>query len=75
MLNFKALKSATTPDTRARLFTFSGSGSNLTLLQVTIQRLGLRLHMCADTMTAVGVFIGDLVEVFKPPSEHQYDLH
>jgi autophagy-related protein 2 len=53
-LNFKALKSAKTPDTR-----------------VMIQQLGLRLHLCADTMSAISAFISDLVVLFNPPPEHQ----
>ncbi|KAJ3787784.1 hypothetical protein GGU10DRAFT_134981 [Lentinula aff. detonsa] len=54
VVNFKALKSATTSDTR-----------------VLIQNLGLRLHLCADTMGAIGVFISDLVMALKPLAEHQ----
>ncbi|KAE9409647.1 hypothetical protein BT96DRAFT_953466 [Gymnopus androsaceus JB14] len=53
-LNFRALKSAKTPDTR-----------------VVIPHLGLRLHLCADTMSAIGLFISDLVAAFNPPLEHQ----
>ncbi|KAJ3809145.1 hypothetical protein F5876DRAFT_44505 [Lentinula aff. lateritia] len=54
VLDFKALKSATAPDTR-----------------VVIQNLGLRLHLCADTMSAISVFISDLVTALNPTSEHQ----
>ncbi|KAJ4487878.1 hypothetical protein J3R30DRAFT_861953 [Lentinula aciculospora] len=39
--------------------------------KVVIQNLGLRLHLCADTMSAIGVFISDLITALKPPSEHQ----
>ncbi|KAF5377015.1 hypothetical protein D9757_007710 [Collybiopsis confluens] len=35
-----------------------------------IRRFVLRLHLCADTMSAIGDFISDLVSEFQPPSEH-----
>ncbi|KAH7871768.1 uncharacterized protein C8R40DRAFT_529797 [Lentinula edodes] len=39
--------------------------------RVVIQNLGLRLHLCADTMSAISVFISDLVTALNPTSEHQ----
>ncbi|KAJ3725873.1 hypothetical protein C8R42DRAFT_575547 [Lentinula raphanica] len=38
---------------------------------IVIQKLGLRLHLCADTMGTIGDLIGDLVTTLKRPSEEQ----
>ncbi|THU88398.1 hypothetical protein K435DRAFT_969064 [Dendrothele bispora CBS 962.96] len=38
-------------------------------MRIMIDRLGLRLHLCADTMAAVSLFINDLVSVFNPPPQ------
>ncbi|KAH9951459.1 hypothetical protein B0H21DRAFT_719094 [Amylocystis lapponica] len=35
--------------------------------RVTIGRADLRLHFCADTLTALGSFISDLTSAFSPP--------
>ena len=35
-------------------------------LQVMIERIGLRLHLCADTGAAMGAFFQDLASQFKP---------
>ncbi|EIW60338.1 uncharacterized protein TRAVEDRAFT_63914 [Trametes versicolor FP-101664 SS1] len=35
--------------------------------RLLIEQGDLRLHMCADTMGALGAFIGDLSSAFKPP--------
>ncbi|KAI5899365.1 uncharacterized protein SCHCODRAFT_02483354 [Schizophyllum commune H4-8] len=35
--------------------------------QVMIERIGLRLHLCADTGAAMGAFFQDLAAQFKPP--------
>jgi autophagy-related protein 2 len=42
-------------------------------LQVVIDRVNLRLHLCADTMTAVTLFAGHLSAAFNPPDEEQYE--
>ncbi|KAH9946106.1 uncharacterized protein BXZ73DRAFT_86295 [Epithele typhae] len=36
-------------------------------IRLFIDRGDLRLHMCADTMAAVGAFGGDLASAFRPP--------
>ncbi|KAL1694660.1 hypothetical protein GGG16DRAFT_46816 [Schizophyllum commune] len=35
--------------------------------QAMIERIGLRLHLCADTGAAMGAFFQDLASQFKPP--------
>ncbi|KDQ33527.1 hypothetical protein PLEOSDRAFT_22057 [Pleurotus ostreatus PC15] len=37
--------------------------------QVTIERIGIRIHLCADTLTAITTFASDLTSVFSPPGE------
>ncbi|KIY72189.1 hypothetical protein CYLTODRAFT_418166 [Cylindrobasidium torrendii FP15055 ss-10] len=38
-------------------------------IKVTIERIGLRLHLCADTGSALAAFIGDMTAAFQPPPE------
>ncbi|KAK7467202.1 autophagy-related protein 2 [Stygiomarasmius scandens] len=40
-------------------------------MRILIDGLRLRLHLCADTVSAVSLFISDLVSVFNPPPEEQ----
>ncbi|KAF5373651.1 hypothetical protein D9758_000606 [Tetrapyrgos nigripes] len=40
-------------------------------MRIMIDSLILRLHLCADTMTAISLFISDLVPVFSSPAEEQ----
>jgi hypothetical protein len=37
--------------------------------QVVVDRAGFRLHLCADTLTALTAFVGHLVSAFQPPAE------
>ncbi|KAJ7235449.1 hypothetical protein B0H12DRAFT_1141515 [Mycena haematopus] len=39
---------------------------------VLIDRVGLRLHLCADSLIAVTEFVTDLLSSFKPASEHEF---
>ncbi|KAJ7709834.1 hypothetical protein B0H17DRAFT_915352 [Mycena rosella] len=39
---------------------------------VLVDRVGLRLHICADSLTAVGEFAKDLASSFKPPSDEEF---
>jgi hypothetical protein len=43
------------------------------LVQVAINRINLRLHLCADTMTAVTSFTADLNAAFNRSDDEQYD--
>ncbi|KAF7363504.1 GP-PDE domain-containing protein [Mycena sanguinolenta] len=57
-------------------FTFTNSrASSSPDTSVLIDRVGLRLHLCADSLTAVTEFANDLVSSFKPVSEHDFILH
>ncbi|KAK0210826.1 hypothetical protein DFS33DRAFT_1458619 [Desarmillaria ectypa] len=40
-------------------------------MKVTVDHVGLRLHLCADTLGELIVFVGDLASAFKPPAEQQ----
>ncbi|KAJ6502482.1 hypothetical protein C8R45DRAFT_818480 [Mycena sanguinolenta] len=52
-------------------FTSSRASSSPDTL-VLIDRVGLRLHLCADSLTAVTEFANDLVSSFKPVNEHDF---
>ncbi|KAJ7111548.1 hypothetical protein C8R43DRAFT_1041373 [Mycena crocata] len=39
---------------------------------VLVDRVGLRLHLCADSLTAVAEFAKDLIASFQPPSEEEF---
>lgn len=43
-------------------------------IQVLIDRVGLRLHLCADSLAAVTEFAKDLASSFKPPLSEE-DLY
>ncbi|KAJ7285766.1 hypothetical protein C8J57DRAFT_1168465 [Mycena rebaudengoi] len=36
---------------------------------VLVERIGLRLHLCADSLTAITDFAKDLISAFKPPDD------
>lgn len=74
VLSFKALKSATAPDTRVRIYVSTCLNVIPKCYQVVIQNLGLRLHLCADTMSAISVFVSDLITALNPTLEHQYGI-
>ncbi|KAK0459804.1 uncharacterized protein EV420DRAFT_1629183 [Desarmillaria tabescens] len=40
-------------------------------MKVIVDHVGLRLHLCADTLEELIAFIGDLTSAFKPPTEQQ----
>lgn len=40
-------------------------------IKVTVDHVGLRLHLCADTLGELIAFVGDLVSTFKAPTEQQ----
>jgi hypothetical protein len=40
--------------------------------QVKIDRVGLRVHLCADSLAAITAFSGDITSVFKTPGEDRY---
>ncbi|KAJ7097870.1 hypothetical protein B0H15DRAFT_823078 [Mycena belliarum] len=39
---------------------------------VVVDRVGLRLHICADSLTAVTEFAQDLASSFKPPDDEEF---
>ncbi len=36
-----------------------------------MDHVGLRLHLCADTLGELIAFVGDLTSAFNPPTERQ----
>ncbi|KAG7092576.1 hypothetical protein E1B28_008923 [Marasmius oreades] len=46
------------------------SNKKISDMKVTIDQVGIRLHLCADTMAAVTAFIDDLVSAFTPVENH-----
>ncbi|KAK0197033.1 hypothetical protein F5146DRAFT_1013780 [Armillaria mellea] len=40
-------------------------------MKVTMDHVGLRLHLCADTLGELIAFVGDLTSAFNPPTEQQ----
>lgn len=40
--------------------------------QVKVDRVGLRVHLCADSLAAITAFAGDLTTIFKPPGDDLY---
>ncbi|SJL00469.1 uncharacterized protein ARMOST_03782 [Armillaria ostoyae] len=40
-------------------------------MKVTVDHVGLRLHLCADTLGELIAFVGDLTSAFNPPTERQ----
>ncbi|RDX56759.1 hypothetical protein OH76DRAFT_1395891 [Lentinus brumalis] len=41
--------------------------------RLLVDQGNIRLHMCADTMSALGAFIGDLSSAFKPPAAESFE--
>ncbi|KAL4267314.1 Autophagy-related protein 2 [Pleurotus pulmonarius] len=37
--------------------------------QITVDRIGIRIHLCADTLTAITAFASDLTSTFNPPGK------
>lgn len=40
-------------------------------MKVTVDHVGLRLHLCADTLGELIAFVSDLTSAFNPPAERQ----
>ncbi|KAF7294875.1 GP-PDE domain-containing protein [Mycena indigotica] len=45
------------------------SPSNPPQTRVLVERVGLALHLCADSLSSVSAFAKDLADAFKPPSD------
>jgi autophagy-related protein 2 len=65
---FKRSTATKLADTRV-IFTFPILFPTFDGSQVVLERMGLRLHLCADTMSAVTAFSGDFASIFKALDE------
>lgn len=72
-MNFKHSNATMPSNSQVQYIILAGVVPQLTHdYQVKVDRVGLRVHLCADSLAAITAFAGDLTTIFKPPGDDLY---